>query len=158
MSKSRKRIDKHDSRQLSLFDMVVKDQQENGSPRAGGLNIDMEFRELVSSCLKRCQYSRYHVAARMSELAGYEITKAMLDSWTAESKELHRFPAIFLPAFCEAIGDWEIIQFLARKARVFCLPGKEALRADVQKLKEQRSKINKEIKKRETQIEALEEV
>jgi hypothetical protein len=39
--------------------------------------------------------SRYQVAAKMSELLDVDITKTMLDSWTAESKEQHRFPALF---------------------------------------------------------------
>ena len=52
MDKSRKRIDKHDLRQLSLFDMVVKVQQESAAPRAGGLNIDMEFSKLGGHYVK----------------------------------------------------------------------------------------------------------
>jgi len=70
MSKRKQKLTKEDDHQMSLFDLLIKDQEENGSPGAGGLSIDTEFRELISSCLKRCPYSRYHVAARMSELAG----------------------------------------------------------------------------------------
>ena len=95
MSKYKKRIDKNDDRQISLFDLIIKNQGEDTSPKEGSLDIDTEVRHLVSEELKGCPYSRYHVAARMSELTGTEITKSMLDSWTAESKEQHRFPAIF---------------------------------------------------------------
>ncbi|MFH2012574.1 MAG: hypothetical protein ABIJ37_07750 [Pseudomonadota bacterium] len=155
MSKLRKRIDKNNDKQLSLFDMLVKAQEENDSLNPGSLNVDIEFREFISEELKKCPYSRYHVAGRMSELTGTEITKSMLDSWTAESKELHRFPAIFLPAFCIAVGNSGLINFIGKKAGVFVLPGKEVLRADIQKLLEQRDEINRGIKKRRSLLDGL---
>ncbi|MFH2011707.1 MAG: hypothetical protein ABIJ37_03230 [Pseudomonadota bacterium] len=158
MSKLRKRIDKNNDKQLSLFDILKKAQEEDSLPKAGSLNIDIEFRELISAELKKCPYSRYHVAGRMSELTGTEITKSMLDSWTAESKELHRFPAIFAPAFCISVESSGLLDFLGMKAGVFVLPGKEALRADIQKLLEQRDKINKGIKKRRALLDGLKEV
>ena len=158
MSKSRKKIDKEDDRQMSFFDLLVKGRKDNEAPKAGSLDIDIEFRELISQTLKECPYSRYHVAARMSELTGHEITKSMLDSWTAESKDNHRFPAVFLPAFCNAVGNAAVVDFLGRKTGVYVLPGKEALRAEVQKLKEQKSRINKEIKRGEARLDVLEEV
>jgi len=155
MSKYKKKLDKQDDRQRSLFDLLVEAQRDNTAPRAGSLDIDTEMRHQISSELKKCPYSRYHVAARMSELTGTEITKSMLDSWTAESKELHRFPAIFLPAFCVAVGSPCLMNFLGRRAWVFVLPGKEALRAEIQKLLEERERINKGIKKRRTLLEGL---
>jgi hypothetical protein len=148
MSKLRKNIDKNNDQQLNLFDLLVEVQRDNTAPRAGSLDIDTELRHQITSELKKSPYSRYHVAGRMSELTGTEITKSMLDSWTAESKELHRFPAIFLPAFCIAVGSSCLVNFLGRKAGVFVLPDKDALRAEIQKLLEEREKINKGIKKR----------
>jgi len=156
MAKPRKRIDKNNDRQLTLFDLLVKNQEDDNAPKAGSLNIDVEFRELISEELKKCPYSRHHIAGRMSELTGTEITKSMLDSWTAESKELHRFPAIFSPAFCIAAGSPGLIDFLGRKAGVFVLPGKEALRAEIQKLLEERGKINQGIKKRKALLGDME--
>jgi hypothetical protein len=156
MTKLREKLDKQDDRQISLFDLLVEAQRDNTAPRAGSLDIDNELRHQISDELKKCPYSRYHIAGRMSELTGTEITKSMLDSWTAESKELHRFPAIFLPAFCIAVGSPCLINFLGRKAGVFVLPGKEALRAEIQKLLEERERINKGIKKRKTLLEGLE--
>ena len=122
------------------------------------MDIDIKSREIISKTIKKCPYSRYHIAKKMSELTGHEITKASLDSWTAKSKNKHRFPAIYVSALCIATNDSKPLEFLAKKAGLVILLKKDALRADVQKLKEQRSKINKEIKKRESQIEVLEEV
>jgi len=88
------------------------------------------------------------VAARMSEPVGQGITKTMLDSWTAESKENHRFPAIFLPAFYEAVADTEPLRMLGRLVGVFVLPGPEALRAEIQRLEEEITAKQHEKRKR----------
>jgi len=157
MSNRKQKTDEQAGRQLSLFDILVEDRKGGEKPQAGSLSIDIEFRELISASLKQCPNSRYYVAGRMSELTGAEITKARLDSWTAESKEFHRFPAIFLPAFCISIGNTDPVDFLARKSGVYTLPGKGALRAEVQKLKEEKKRINKKIKAGETRIEILKE-
>jgi hypothetical protein len=157
MSKLRKQIDKNDDRQRSLFELLVEVQRDNTAPRAGSLDIDTEVRCAISEELKGCPYSRFHVAARMSELTGTEITKAMLDSWTAESKENHRFPAIFLPAFCVAVGSSRALDFLAQKAGVFVLPGREALRAEIQRDQDKRDRLTKGIKRKKVLLEALKE-
>jgi hypothetical protein len=118
------------------------------SKAAGSFDIDRQFREAISAALKQCSLSRWQVAARMSELTGAEITKTMLDSWTAESKELHRFPAIFLPAFCEAVGSSEPLKIMGGLVGVFVLPGPEALRAEIRRIDEEIQRKQAEKKKR----------
>jgi hypothetical protein len=146
MAKMKQRID---IKQASLFDILKNYQEENQISRlAGSFDIDRQFRAAISDALKRCPLSRWQVAARMSELTGCEITKAMLDSWTAESKEDHRFPAIFLPAFCEAVGCSEPLKMMGRLVGVFILPGPEALRAEIQRIEEDINKKQTEKRKR----------
>jgi hypothetical protein len=146
MAKFKQRIDIN---QPSLFDILKNYQEENQTTRpAGSFDIDRQFRELISQALKNCPLSRWQVAARMSELTGQEITKAMLDSWTAESKEDHRFPAIFLPAFCEATGCSEPLMMLGKLVGVFVLPGPEALRAEIQRIEEEINRKQTEKRKR----------
>ena len=125
MTKQGKRIDIN---QLSIFE-IIQESAASAAPRTGSYDIDKAFREAVSRALKACPFSRYQVAAAMSELVGQDITKTMLDSWTAESKEQHRFPAIFLPAFCEATGQAEPLEMLGQSARLFVMAGPDALRA-----------------------------
>lgn len=84
--------------------------------------------------------SRYDLAARMSELTGEEITKAMVDSWTAESKEHHRFPLEFTPAFEVACDCHALQQLLCAKRGTGLVIGEEKLlvelgRAEVEKIK-----------------------
>jgi hypothetical protein len=146
MAKIKQKIDIN---QASLFDILKNYQEENtGARPAGSFDMDRQFREAISQALKNCPLSRWQVAARMSELTGQEITKTMLDSWTAESKEGHRFPAIFLPAFCEAVGCSEPIRMLGKLVGVFVLPGPEALRAEIQRIEEDINRKQTEKRKR----------
>lgn len=146
MAKLKQRIDIN---QTSLLDILKNYHEEKQVSRpAGSFDIDRQFRELISQALKNCPLSRWQVAARMSELTGHEITKAMLDSWTAESKEAHRFPAIYLPAFCEAVGDSEPLRMLGKLVGVFVLPGPEALRAEIHRIEEEINRKQTEKRKR----------
>jgi len=147
MAKFKKRLDNPD--QITIFEIIQAIQEEDKASRpAGSFDIDRQFREAISQALKCCSLSRYQVAARMSELTGQDISKSMLDSWTAESKENHRFPAIFLPALCEATGQTEPLKMLARLVGVFVLPSGDALRSDIQRLDEEITKKKKEKQKR----------
>jgi len=154
MAKLKERLD---GRQLSIFE-AIREISEPAGKTAGSLSIDRQFRETISSALKVCPMSRYQVASRMSELIGSEITKMMLDSWTAESKEDHRFPAIYLPAFCEATGQTEPLRVLGRLVGVFVLPGPEALRSEIQRLEEEIGSKQREKKKRLLFLKELKEI
>jgi hypothetical protein len=149
MAKFKQRLD---TRQASLFDILKELHTENTTKNnhqpAGSFDIDRQFRAAISESLKHCPLSRWQVSARMSELTGTEITKTMLDSWTAESKEAHRFPAIFLPAFCEAVGCSEPLKMMGRRVGVFVLPGPEALRAEIQRIEEEINKKQADKRKR----------
>jgi len=147
MSKLKKRFSSEN--QTTIFDLIQSFHEAiiNSKP-PGSFDIDRQFRESISESLKRCSLSRYQVAARMSELVGYEITKSMLDSWTAESKESHRFPAIYLPAFCESVRDYTPLKILGQLVGVFVMPGPEALRAEIKRIEEEISKKRCEKKKK----------
>lgn len=80
------------------------------------LNLDEEIRVHLRRAIKECIYSREEIAERMSSLTGKSITKAQLDSWTAESKRAHHFPAAYLPAFVMACGVGEIMEFLCQRS------------------------------------------
>jgi len=153
MAKTKKSLD---NRQLSFLDLIQESERSKTDPQDGAFDIDSQYREVITSCLKNCPLSRYQVAARMSELLGREITKSMLDSWTAESKDGHRMPAIFLPAFCQAVGSYEPLKLLGRLIGIYVLPGPEALRAEIQRYNEKLSRIKKEIQKRKYFLMELE--
>ena len=100
--------------QEDLLELLERmDSGRDGRRNPGGLNVDARLRGAVSEALRRCPLSRYQVAASMSEMMGVEVTRYQLDSWTAETKRDHRFPAAYLPAFCLATGDWDVLKMLA---------------------------------------------
>lgn len=101
------------SQQLDLLDAIEQLGREV-RPDPGSLNVDVRLRSTLSEAIRRCSLSRFQVAAQMSEAMGVEVTKFQLDAWTAESKEGHRFPASYLPAFCAAVGDWSPMKVLAQ--------------------------------------------
>ncbi len=150
---------KKNNNQQTIFDWIKKAEELTSQSeilRAGSLDIDSELREAVSSDIKTCPLSRYQISARMSELTGQEITASMLYSWTAESKEKHRFPCQFLPAFVIATGGRRSFNVLSRRSGLFALPGPEALRAEIQKLDEQIKKFKSEKMKRHIFLKEIE--
>lgn len=147
-----------DNQQTNIFDWLKKAEElssQTENPPQGSLDIDSELRAAVSEDIKHAKdstgkfLSRYEVAARMSELAGQEITASMLYNWTAEAHEKHRFPAQFLPAFIIATGGQRrVFEVLSRKSGLFALPGPEALRAEIQRIDEEIKKKKEEKQKR----------
>ena len=154
MPRRRKRSD---NRQVSLFEAIRRVQETTARPAAEGrLDVGKRLRAALREALKRCPLSRWEVAGRMSLLVGREVSKHMLDAYTAETKEAHRFPAEWLPAFCEATGSAEPLRVLAEAAGMFALPGPEALRAEVQRLREEEARIKRERRKRELFLKEME--
>lgn len=134
--------------QLSLFD-VIKEQQKAGRDvmmEAGSMNISTRLREELSKGLRQCRCSRYEVAARMSEVTGCEISKSQLDSWTAESKESHRFPAEYLPAFCAVTGYKEPLRMMATLIQCYLLESEEALLSELGRIDQAKRDLSKKEK------------
>jgi hypothetical protein len=135
---------------LPLFEWVKSAQSlssQSPSPPSGSLDIDSELRAAISADIKAAAFSRYALAARMSELVGHEITESMLNNWTAEAHEKHRFPCQFLPAFVAATGGRRAFECLSRKSGLFALPGPEAVYSEVAQIDEQMKKLR--IKRKE---------
>jgi len=138
MAMGRKRID---GRQMSLFSVMEKVARLSEPVTGGELDVRDALRRSLNQALKACPLSRHQVAGEMSHLAGVEISKTQLDSWTAESKEGHRMPAEYLPAFCLATGSRAPLALLSEAAGAFCLPGPDALRAEIETLEVERKRI-----------------
>jgi hypothetical protein len=149
-SKFRKKID---NRQLSLFDLF----SQSSSPCAGELDVRSSLKAALTRAIKESPLSRHEIAARMSDLTGHAISKFMLDAYTAESKEFHRMPAELLPAFCVATGSLEPLELLCRKAGAFCVPGPDALRAELKRIEEQIARLQAERRRRQILLQKLEE-
>jgi hypothetical protein len=145
--------------QGSLIDWIKRAEDlthQSDASHAGTLDIDAELRAAVSEDIKACPLKHPYIAVRMSELVGCEITDSMLYSWTAESKDKHRFPCQFLPAFVLATGGRRAFEVLSRRSGLFALPGPEALRAEIQRLDEEIKKKQAEKQKRQLFLKEME--
>ncbi len=120
----------------------------------GSLQFNNELRNVLSAILKQSPKSRYEIAARMSELLDEEISKNMIDSWTAESRRGWRFPFEFTAAFETACESYQLTELLAQKRGCKILVGEEVLLAELGKLEsmeadlKERKKALKQIMKR----------
>ena len=126
--------------QLNLFDLI-----HDLRPKVAeytGLTTDILIRKTISQAIKACSLSRVQIAARMTELLNIEITKTMLDSWTAESREgSNRFPACYIPAFCHAVRSIEPLKVMADLAGCVAVQGEEALLLEMFRIEEQEHKL-----------------
>jgi len=89
-------------------------------PNAPDLTIAAEFIGAVDAAMRRAkgrQITRARIADRMNlALSGIKkpITERMVNSWMADSKEFHRMPAEYLPAFCWAVEDDSPVEVIVR--------------------------------------------
>jgi hypothetical protein len=132
-----------DMKQLDIFSLIEelskKQARTAASPSINGkASIDAAVRASISDALKHSPLSRYEVAAKMSEILGVEITKSQIDSWSAESKENHRFPFVYAGAFCTATNDKALARYMAQLCEGYFIEGKEALYMELGKIEDQK--------------------
>jgi hypothetical protein len=75
----------------------------------GSLNDDLLVREVITEAIKRSNKSREQIAEEMTRSLALSVTARMITSFTAESKELHRWPGAWDRAFCAAAGDTRLL-------------------------------------------------
>lgn len=144
--------------QLSLFDLLAQEQAARvDEPGESSMNIRARLRVALALALKTAlPKSRWEIAGEMSHLLGVEISKYQVDSWVCESKEGHRIPAEYIPAFCQATGSHEPLKVLNDACKVFTLKGPDALRADIRRDEESIKAKQREMKKKVALLSALE--
>lgn len=142
MTKLGKRI-VNDPAQLSLFDRLMIDQEERTSKRPGRMCISAKLLTAVKAAIKSAPKSREQLADDMTALSGRKVTVVMINNWTADSHS-HDLPAELTAVFCEATGDYGALMVLNESAGVFMVEPPDVIRARLQKLEEQKRKLDKE--------------
>ncbi len=137
MSKRSRKSDKRRSNQPSLLDLI-----ESAKPapnRPGAYDVAAQIREALTAAIKSTppNVTRNQIAATMSDLTGTVITRTMLDAWTAESKDGHRIPAEFVPAFCRATNDYRLYDVLTEPVGGRFFKGRAALVAEAGQIEAQ---------------------
>lgn len=78
-------------------------------PVPGSMNDELMVRSVLTASIKHSGKSREQIADEMSELLGITVTARMITAFTAESKELHRWPGAWDRAFCYVTGDKRLL-------------------------------------------------
>lgn len=111
---------------------------------SGALACRVEIAHVMSDALKG--HDRYEVALQMSKLLGRDISKHMLDAFTAESREDHTPPLDTAIAFDRAVGGHFLLGLVASKLGARVSIGKEVLHVQIGKLEQVRDDAAKQIK------------
>lgn len=142
-----------DPRQMNFDDFFVAPEAGEGLPGSIA-GFDHALRAALSSSLKDSPSSRYEVAARMSELLGDEVSKNMLDAYTADSRETHQISVVRFVALILATKDFELLALVAEQVGCRLLVGDEARLAA-------RGYVREQIRlwqRRERELDAMEPV
>lgn len=134
-------IRRADTLTLDLFDVPAPRPSYPGS-----LNFNLPIRHVLSDILKSSPKSRSEVASQMAELTGDHISIHSINAWTAESRDVHRFPLEYLAAFEVASETTALTAWIASVRGGKVLMGKEALDAEIGKLERLRDEATKQIK------------
>ncbi len=117
---------------FSLSDLGRKGRIDKRSVPEGSMNLDLQIRELVTESLKETSLSRYQVAGHLSAALGRDVSKSVLDSYSAESKADHKLPAAYVPALAVITGDCAIVRLLCEEIGGAFIPDRVALRMELE--------------------------
>ena len=123
---------RHDAHSGDLFASIPKP----AAAEPGGMDFRTRIAVLVSEMLDDAraadpELDRYAVAARVSRLVGKEVSKAMLDAYTAESRDAYNVPAWLMPALEHVCHSHRYSEWLAQIRGGRFLLGPAALDAEI---------------------------
>ena len=111
---------------------------------AGAWRFRVEIAHVMSDAVRACSKDRYQIAADMSRLLGREISINTLDKYTSEASEDHIPNLETAIAFDAATEQLAILNLFAGKLGCRVLPGAQALYAELARLEQEKSEINKQ--------------
>lgn len=111
-------------------------------PQISHLVADM----LAEALARDPSLDRYAIAALCSRLAGKEVSKAMLDGYTAESRDAFNLPLYLVPALETACASTALTQWLAAIRGGRLVLGPEALDSEIGRLEGEKEAVNDRLK------------
>lgn len=130
-----------DPQTADLFEIPVA-----ADPIPSGMDYRAQVSTLVSCMLKEAHGDRHEIAAQMSRLTGREISKAMLDGYTSESREAFNLPLWLMPVLEEVCVSTRLSHWMAQVRGAKILFGKDALTAELGKMEKIKENANKQIR------------
>ena len=131
-------------RDILTADMFDVPQPASSAP--GSLHCRAEIAGVMSEALRDCQADRFDVAAKMSRLLGREISKHMLDAYTAESRETHIPPLDVAIAFDKATEGFALANLYAQKLGSRLNVGEEVLLTELGRIDQLKADLAKQEK------------
>lgn len=131
---------KHDAATGELFASVP----QPASLDSPTMDLKVAIARAMGDALRKCDGDRYEIAARISRTLGRDVSKGMLDAYTAPSKDTHIPNLAFCIAFDAATGQNELLNLYARLRGGRALMGEDALRAELGRLEVQYEELGKQ--------------
>lgn len=121
---------------LDLFDAPPSPAMEPGS-----LDSNAKIAAAMAEAIRCCGHDRLEVAARMSRLTGYEVTRTMLDAYTSEAHAQHNISLARAIAFDAATDGYALLNLYARARGCAVLVGQDALLAELGRVEQERGQL-----------------
>lgn len=71
---------------------------------------DAKFRQALATAIRNSNKDRDQIAMELSSKVGVRVSRRMLNEYSATSQAPYRFPAIWLAALCEILGDDSLLR------------------------------------------------
>lgn len=139
------------SRRDALSGDLFRDIPRPAPPVAASMDFRPQLSNLVAEMLAAAQAAdpaldRYQIAAICSRLAGKEVSKAMLDGYTAESREAFNLPLWLVPALETACSSTALTDWLAAIRGGRLVLGPAALDAEIGRMQGEMEMLNERLK------------
>lgn len=123
------------------------------APVPGSMDYRPVVSALVSEMLRTCGKDRHQVAADVSRLTGKDVSKNMLDGYTAESREQFNLPLYLGPALEVACcGSTDLCAWFATVRGARLAIGADALHAELGRLERARDQAGERIRALKEQL------
>ncbi|MGO4699841.1 hypothetical protein [Dyella sp. 2RAB6] len=107
----------------------------------GSMDYRTTVAHLLSEMFRESGKDRQSVAADMTRLAGKEVSKYMLDGYTAESRDEFNIPAYLMPVAEAACQSFIYSNWLASVRGGRLLIGQDALAAELGRIERERDEL-----------------
>lgn len=137
---------KRDTQTLDLFEVP-----QPADPIPGAYDYRGVVSNLFSEMLRQAPGDRYAIAAEASRAVGKDISKWMLDAYSAESREEFNVPLWAVPAIEAACQSHDLTNWLVGVRGGRLLVGREALNAELgkyERIRDEAGRVVRALKKR----------
>ena len=112
----------------------------------GAMDFRKPVAELVAGMLANAKRDRYDVASRISRLCDHETSKALLDSYTAPSREECNLPLWKVPAVEISCNSYAVTEWLVGVHGGRILWGEEVMDAELGRVQRQLDELKRQEK------------